>query len=155
MKVERCTTYWFSPQVSLFQCCIQLPALSICPRVSQLWQRKPPLRIKGTVTQTEIRFSFTMPALTQSLVFEINWKTLQKSLYSPDLSPYDLFLFGPLKETLGGHQFQRDNKVEKFEHILKCFMKKGSTVLSVRTTSRTSGRLHRKVINLFYIFIQY
>ena len=36
--------------------------------------------------------------------------------YSPDLSPWDYHLFGPLKQMLGGQRFDDDTGVEEFVH---------------------------------------
>jgi histone-lysine N-methyltransferase SETMAR len=54
--------------------------------------------------------------LTRNKLKEFHWETLEYPPYSPDLSPSDYHLFGPLKEALGGHRFQSDNEVEEFVH---------------------------------------
>ncbi|CAH0556716.1 unnamed protein product [Brassicogethes aeneus] len=41
---------------------------------------------------------------------ELGWETLEDPPYSPDLSPRDYYLFGPLKEALGGLQSACDSK---------------------------------------------
>jgi histone-lysine N-methyltransferase SETMAR len=52
--------------------------------------------------------------LTRDKLKEFHWETLQHPHYSPDLSPSDYHLFGPLKEAMGGHRFQSDDGVEEF-----------------------------------------
>ncbi|XP_060822306.1 histone-lysine N-methyltransferase SETMAR-like [Bombus pascuorum] len=53
-------------------------------------------------------------ALTCTTLEEIRWTPLDYPPYSPDLSPCDFHLFGPLKEALGGQRFQDDAAVEAF-----------------------------------------
>lgn len=52
--------------------------------------------------------------LTRETLEEIHWTTLEHPPYSPDLSPCDYHMFGPLKESLGGERFDNDNAVEVF-----------------------------------------
>ena len=40
---------------------------------------------------------------------KIHRKTLEHSPYSPDLSPRDYHMFGPLEEELGNHHFDDDD----------------------------------------------
>jgi hypothetical protein len=42
------------------------------------------------------------------------WTALEQPPYSPDLSPCDYHMFGPLKEALGGQRFDDDEQVENF-----------------------------------------
>jgi hypothetical protein len=42
------------------------------------------------------------------------WTALEHPLYSPELSPCDCHMFGPLKEALGGQRFDDDRQVENF-----------------------------------------
>ena len=44
----------------------------------------------------------------------MHWKTLDHPPYSPDLSPWDFHMFGPLKEALGGKRFETNDQVETF-----------------------------------------
>ncbi|EFN75276.1 hypothetical protein EAI_03099, partial [Harpegnathos saltator] len=44
-------------------------------------------------------------ALTRDKLGEIYWTPLEHPLYSPDLSPCNFHMFGPLKEALGGERF--------------------------------------------------
>ena len=43
----------------------------------------------------------------QDLLGRIKWKVLQHPPYSPDLSPSDYHVFGPLKKSIKGRQVQR------------------------------------------------
>ena len=42
------------------------------------------------------------------------WTALELPQYSPDLSPCDYHMFGPLKAALGGEHFDNDEQVENF-----------------------------------------
>jgi histone-lysine N-methyltransferase SETMAR len=53
-------------------------------------------------------------ALTQKKLAELYWTAHEHPPYSPDLSPCDFFLFGPLKEVLGGEQFSSNQQVKQF-----------------------------------------
>lgn len=53
-------------------------------------------------------------ALTNEKLEALSWTTLEHPPYSPDLSPCDYHLFGPLKEALGGQRFDNDVAVEDF-----------------------------------------
>ena len=46
-------------------------------------------------------------ALTQEKLAEMYWTVLEHPPYSPNLSPCDYHMFGPLKEALGGATFRR------------------------------------------------
>lgn len=52
--------------------------------------------------------------LTMETLNELGWETLEHPPYSPDLSPCDYYLFGPLKEALGGLRFETNAEVESF-----------------------------------------
>jgi hypothetical protein len=43
---------------------------------------------------------------------KLHWEVLPHPPYSPDLSPCDFHLFGPLKEALGVSKFQDDDVAE-------------------------------------------
>lgn len=45
---------------------------------------------------------------------EMSWETLEHPPYSPDLSPCDFYMFGPLKDALGGQRFNDNAAVEVF-----------------------------------------
>ena len=45
---------------------------------------------------------------------QLYWTGLQHSPYSPDLSPCDYHMFGPLKEALEGQRFDNDDQVQNF-----------------------------------------
>jgi len=51
-------------------------------------------------------------ALIMSKLEEMHWTLLEHPPYSPDLSPCDFHLFGPLKEALGGQRFKDDEGVK-------------------------------------------
>lgn len=53
-------------------------------------------------------------ALTREKLEQLGWETLEHPPYSPDLSPCDFHLFGPLKEALGGQRFVSDEEVEAY-----------------------------------------
>ena len=53
-------------------------------------------------------------ALTEENLAKLYWTALQHPPYSPDLSPCDYHMFGPLKEALGGQLFGDDEQVENF-----------------------------------------
>lgn len=52
--------------------------------------------------------------LTQEKLTQMHWTPLEHPPYSPDLSPCDYHLFGPLKEDLGGRRFGDNAAVEEF-----------------------------------------
>lgn len=52
--------------------------------------------------------------LTLDTISELGWEVLEHPPYSPDLSPCDYHMFGPLKEALGGQRFNTDDEVEEF-----------------------------------------
>jgi histone-lysine N-methyltransferase SETMAR len=53
-------------------------------------------------------------ALTQPKLEQLGWKTLEHPPYSPDLSPCDFQVFGPLNEALGGQRFNDGAGVEAY-----------------------------------------
>lgn len=55
-----------------------------------------------------------VPRLTQEKLTQMHWTPLEHPPYSPDLSPCDYHLFGPLKEDLGGKRFDDNAAVEEF-----------------------------------------
>jgi histone-lysine N-methyltransferase SETMAR len=54
--------------------------------------------------------------LTTKVLEKMHWKVLPYPPYSPDLSPYDFYLFELLKDALGDSQFQDDDGVAEFMH---------------------------------------
>ena len=50
----------------------------------------------------------------QLTVDKMHWETLDHSLYSPGLSLCDYFLLAPMKESLGGEQFENNGEVEEY-----------------------------------------
>ena len=51
--------------------------------------------------------------LTLDTISKLGWEVLEHPPYSPDLSPCDYHMFGPLKEALGGQRFNTDDEVEE------------------------------------------
>jgi [histone H3]-lysine36 N-dimethyltransferase SETMAR len=49
--------------------------------------------------------------LTVQTLQELHWEVLPHPPYSPDLAPCDYYLFGPLKDFLGGRKFKNDEEV--------------------------------------------
>lgn len=50
--------------------------------------------------------------LVQDLLGLMHWEVLQRPPYTPDLSPCDLHVYDPLKESLKGRRFNSDAEVE-------------------------------------------
>jgi len=49
------------------------------------------------------------------LVFKfLDWTALEHPPHSPDFSPCDYHMFGPLKEALGGQRFDNNEQVKNF-----------------------------------------
>ena len=76
-------------------------------------------------------------ALTMEKIETLSWTTLKHPPYSPDLSPCDYHLFGPMKKTLGGKRFDDDVAVQDFMRNwlmaqLSSFYKNGITKLPIR-----------------------
>ena len=53
-------------------------------------------------------------AVTEETLTQLYWTALQHPPHSPDLSPCNYNMFGPLKEALGGQRFDDDEQVENF-----------------------------------------
>ena len=53
-------------------------------------------------------------ALTKEKLAQMYWTALEHQLYSPDISPCDYHMFGPLKEALGVQRFGNDEQVKNF-----------------------------------------
>jgi histone-lysine N-methyltransferase SETMAR len=53
------------------------------------------------------------PHLTRDTLRRFDWGVLDHPPYSPDLSPCDYHVFGPLKKTLKGRRFNFDEAVRK------------------------------------------
>lgn len=52
--------------------------------------------------------------LTRNTLEKLHWDVLPHPPYSPDLSPCDFHVFGPLKEALGGQRFRTNDEVQQF-----------------------------------------
>jgi len=52
--------------------------------------------------------------LTQEKLAQMYWAALEHPPYSPDLSPCNYHMFGPLKEVLEGQCFDDDEQVKNF-----------------------------------------
>jgi histone-lysine N-methyltransferase SETMAR len=57
---------------------------------------------------------------TRDTLGRFGWGVLDHSPYSPDLSPCDYHVFGPLKKTLKGRQFNSDEAV--LEAVVQWFI---------------------------------
>ncbi|UYV79289.1 hypothetical protein LAZ67_17001931 [Cordylochernes scorpioides] len=67
---------------------------------------------------------------TVSTIIKLGFEVLEHPAYSPDLAPYDYFLFGLLKKELKGKRFDSDEDVQKvvqdfFHTLLKRAYKEG------------------------------
>ena len=49
---------------------------------------------------------------TREAISSFGWTTISHPPYSPDLTPSDFHLFGPLKESLRGRYFSNDEEVK-------------------------------------------
>ena len=47
---------------------------------------------------------------------DLSFECLPHPLYSPDLTPSDIHIFGPLKEAMGGKSFRSDEEVKQVVH---------------------------------------
>jgi len=56
-----------------------------------------------------------LPSTLQTLV-KLGFTVLEHPAYSPDLTPSDYYLFGPLKDVLRGRRFTSDEGVKKAVH---------------------------------------
>jgi hypothetical protein len=50
--------------------------------------------------------------ISETLLAQMYWTALEHPPYSPNLSPGDYHMFGPLKESQGGQHFDDDEQVE-------------------------------------------
>ena len=50
---------------------------------------------------------------TKCTLQQLVWEVLPHPTYSPDLGQSDFYLFGPLKEFLGGQHFSNDDEVKQ------------------------------------------
>ena len=53
-------------------------------------------------------------AITREKLTKMHWKTPEHPSYSPDLLPCYYHIFDTLKEELGGHHFDYDDRVDTF-----------------------------------------
>ena len=52
-------------------------------------------------------------ARTANTIQKLKWNVLPHPPYSPELDPSDYYLFGPLKEHLGGKMFRNNEEVKQ------------------------------------------
>jgi histone-lysine N-methyltransferase SETMAR len=53
---------------------------------------------------------------TVATITDLHFDTLPHPPYSPDLAPSDYYMFGPLKEAMGGKKFRSDEEVHQVVH---------------------------------------
>jgi len=53
---------------------------------------------------------------TVATIQDLSFECLPHLLYSPDLTPSDFHVFGPLKEVMGGKSFRSDEEVQEAVH---------------------------------------
>ena len=53
---------------------------------------------------------------TVATIQDLSFRCLPHLLYSPDLTPSDFHVFGPLKEVMGGKSFRSDEDVQEAVH---------------------------------------
>jgi hypothetical protein len=53
---------------------------------------------------------------TVATITDLHFDTLPHPPYSPDLTPSDYHMFGPLKEAMGGKKFRFDEEVHQVVH---------------------------------------
>jgi histone-lysine N-methyltransferase SETMAR len=80
---------------------------------------------------------------TQLKLEQLGWKTLEHPPYSPDLSPCNFHVFGPLKEALGGQGFNDDAGVGAY---VRSWLKTRPTSLYEDGISRLSIRWGKCVL---------
>ena len=54
--------------------------------------------------------------LTINTIRQLNWEVLEHPAYSPNLTPSDFHLFGPLKNALSGRRFAADDELKEAVH---------------------------------------
>jgi len=54
---------------------------------------------------------------TVETINHLGFEVLEHPAYSPDLTPSDYHLFGPLKNALQGHRFSTDKEVQEAVHV--------------------------------------
>jgi len=57
-----------------------------------------------------------LPHSTVATIQDLSFECLPHPPYSPDLAPSDLYIFGPLKEAMGGKSFRSDEEVQQGVH---------------------------------------
>jgi histone-lysine N-methyltransferase SETMAR len=53
---------------------------------------------------------------TVATIQDLSFEHLPHPLYSPDLTPSDFHVFGPLKQAMGGKSFRSDEEVQQAVH---------------------------------------
>ncbi|GFX09467.1 mariner Mos1 transposase [Trichonephila clavipes] len=77
-------------------------------RQNKQWKRatsSPPKKSKTVHT------SYHTANEMKKILQQFPWETLEYLPYSPDLSPCDFHVFGPLKRGIHGHRFNMDDEV--------------------------------------------
>ena len=92
---------------------------------SRLWKKRPGLITKGVLFLQDNAQAHTAHH-TMCTLQQLSWEVLPHPPYSPDLTPSDFHLFGPLKKYLGGQHFSTDDEVKQavlgwFSHTNKSF----------------------------------
>jgi len=83
-------------------------------------------------------------ALTEEKLAQLYWTALQHPLYSPDISPCDCHMFGPLKEALGGQRFDDDEQVENFLRNLLQTRPPSFYDAGIKKTPNPLAKMHRE-----------
>ncbi|XP_023718250.1 uncharacterized protein LOC111870309 [Cryptotermes secundus] len=73
------------------------------------------LLTRGVLLQHDNAQSHTTRA-TVAAVQDLHFECLPHLPYSPDLTPSDYHMFGPLKEVMGGKRFRSDEEVQQAVH---------------------------------------
>ncbi|XP_064485163.1 histone-lysine N-methyltransferase SETMAR-like [Ornithodoros turicata] len=77
-----------------------------------LKQKRPGLITKGVLPLLQDNARPHTTHLTTRTLQDLGWELLPHPPYSPDLTPSDFHLFGPLKALLGGRHFSCDDGVK-------------------------------------------
>jgi histone-lysine N-methyltransferase SETMAR len=77
--------------------------------VYQVIQKKRPGKLSKIVLLHDITHPQTANVMKVTLV-AVGWEIMNHPSYSPDLSPSDFYLFGPMKMHLGVQKFRTDEQ---------------------------------------------
>ncbi|GFX27074.1 histone-lysine N-methyltransferase SETMAR [Trichonephila clavipes] len=83
---------------------------------------------KGVVVHHDNARSHTSLVTRQKLL-ELGWEVLPYPPYSPDLAPYDYFLFRSLQNSLNGKNFNNDDDVKSY--LIQFFANKNQNFMNV------------------------